>query len=266
MHEKSRHDRSFEMVTAADPTDQFHRVRIRCSARDCDRTMIYSRRGAINPIAAAKWFRDKGWGVGGHQRADRCPEHWRGEDMGKRANGGANIKTKHTDIRTDTAIPPPVTFDDMKISTGNLHASTEQIMPEAPVSLSMSRADKRIIYNKLDEVYADETTGYRGHWNDEKVATDLGVPKEWVAAIREDTFGPEINREKEKAEVDRLVREIMDRSMTYNTSLMEVQLKIEEYGKLSETLDKKLDDFETKVAAMTALFAQFDEAVKELKA
>jgi nitrite reductase/ring-hydroxylating ferredoxin subunit len=84
MKEDKMTDRGFEMVSASDPTDQFHRVRIRCSHKGCTATMIFSRRGVINPVHAAKWFRDKGWHVSGHKNADLCPEHTKGGESMKR--------------------------------------------------------------------------------------------------------------------------------------------------------------------------------------
>lgn len=59
-----------------------------------------------------------------------------------------------------------------------------------PQPKPMGRDDRRIIFEKLNEVYADEKTGYGGDWTDKTVAEDLGVPMAWVAAIREEMFGP----------------------------------------------------------------------------
>lgn len=53
-----------------------------------------------------------------------------------------------------------------------------------------SRDDQRIIFEKLGEVYYNEATGYTQGWSDQKVATDLGVPRKWVEDIREQFFGP----------------------------------------------------------------------------
>ncbi len=55
----------------------------------------------------------------------------------------------------------------------------------------MSRDDGRIIFAKLNEVYSDDTTGYRQGWTDKKVAADLGVPLEWVSSVRDEHFGEE---------------------------------------------------------------------------
>lgn len=53
----------------------------------------------------------------------------------------------------------------------------------------MSRDDRRIIFAKIDEVYVGN--GYSAPWTDAGIAKDLGVPRAWVAQVREEMFGPE---------------------------------------------------------------------------
>ncbi len=53
----------------------------------------------------------------------------------------------------------------------------------------MQREDRRIIFEKLNEVYLDESKGYAAGWSDHRVSTDLGVPRKWVEGIREEMFG-----------------------------------------------------------------------------
>lgn len=76
----------------------------------------------------------------------------------------------------------------------------EKVVPIAP--RSPSRDEKRIIFLKIDEVYVGEMVGYSGDWSDEKIAEDLKVPLAWVAAIREENFGPNISEALTKAEAD----------------------------------------------------------------
>jgi hypothetical protein len=54
---------------------------------------------------------------------------------------------------------------------------------------TMTRDDRRIIFEKLNEVYVSETVGYAPDWSDERVAKDLGVLVEWVTLIRSENFG-----------------------------------------------------------------------------
>lgn len=91
------------------------------------------------------------------------------------------------------------------------------IKPVAPPSLKavppreMSRDDRRLIFAKLDEIYVSETEGYAPGWTDEKVASDLGIPRAWVETIRDENFGPlKDNAETRKllAEVEELVKQV----------------------------------------------------------
>lgn len=70
--------------------------------------------------------------------------------------------------------------------------SQKQEEPLAVVSLprQMSREDRRIVFEKLNEVYVDEKQGYSAPWTDEKVSVDLGVPRAWISQVREEMFGP----------------------------------------------------------------------------
>lgn len=69
------------------------------------------------------------------------------------------------------------------------------VVANEPGSREMAREDRRIIFEKLNEVYVNEKVGYGNGWNDQKVATDLGIPRAWVSQIRDDNFGPEGNEE-----------------------------------------------------------------------
>jgi hypothetical protein len=53
----------------------------------------------------------------------------------------------------------------------------------------MQRDDRRIIFEKLNEVYLDDKRGYEAGWSDHRIATDLGVPRSWVETVRKEMFG-----------------------------------------------------------------------------
>jgi hypothetical protein len=59
-----------------------------------------------------------------------------------------------------------------------------------PMPRQMTRDDRRIVFEKLNDVYLDEKQGYSPPWTDEKVSVDLGVPRAWVTNVREEMFGP----------------------------------------------------------------------------
>jgi hypothetical protein len=54
---------------------------------------------------------------------------------------------------------------------------------------TMTRDDKRIIYEKLSDTWESEKVGYVAPWTDKRVAEDLAVPLAWVVQIRQDMFG-----------------------------------------------------------------------------
>lgn len=103
-----------------------------------------------NRIAGRK-FSDMGWSVDMHKGKHFCPECH------------AQPATKEPIMAPSTVVPMP---------------------------RQMSREDRRIVFEKLNEVYIDDKQGYASPWTDEKVSTDLGVPRAWVTNVREEMFGP----------------------------------------------------------------------------
>lgn len=97
--------------------------------------------------------------------------------------------------------------------------------PATEAPRQMGFADRRLIMIKLEEVYLDERTGYVQPWTDQKVATDLNVPRAWVTELREQNFGP-IGSNPEFA---RLVAEAQ-------TSLADGEGIVAEYSRLVTTL------------------------------
>ena len=249
LKEQQVSDRGFEIVTSPDPTDVNHRVRITCSQKGCKNSMIFSRRGTINPVHAAKWFRDKGWFVAGHPRSDLCEEHYKGitqseeqpvvepvtEQVNDRADGGANIVTENIIV-------------------------SEPVAPKEP-----SRMDKRIIHTKLEEVYVDEFIGYRTEWNDDKVASNLGVPKEWVVMVRDDSFGPEVTQGKIMEGLIQLGGYIEEHVATIRTKVDALNEWVEKYDTLSEELNKRLDEYDRHRASLDVSLQEFNSKMKELK-
>ncbi|MBR0882443.1 hypothetical protein ACVMGC_000650 [Bradyrhizobium barranii subsp. barranii] len=58
-----------------------------------------------------------------------------------------------------------------------------------------AREERRIIFEKLNEVYVNDKVGYSASWTDVRVAADLGVPLQWVKVIRDENFGDEVGNE-----------------------------------------------------------------------
>jgi hypothetical protein len=103
------------------------------------------------PGAAVQHFQNKGWVVGGDPETDFCRKH---STPAKRRGPKA--------------------------------MTTSAVMADKP--REMGREDRRIINDKLDEVYGRDA--YRAPWTDAAVAKDLGVPRDWVVQVRDQFFGP----------------------------------------------------------------------------
>lgn len=236
-------DRTFEKITSPDPSDVYHRARIKCSHDGCKESLIFSRRGPINPAQAAKWFRDKGWGVGGGPRADLCPTHLNGLAQTPAHSADAVQVAVHEninahpapDMRTTAPAPPP--FNEVFQKTDPVEEPKQ-----------MTRMDRRVIIAKLNDLYVDEATGYRDDWNDAMVAKDLGAPIEWVREIRDENFGP--HRNERYVAIETVVMGVMG-------EIAQVTALIKDYDDRAERLDVRLDAFEKTLAEAKALMLEW---------
>lgn len=109
----------------------------------------------LPPPFIAKKLEQKGWTIGNNDQWDFCPAH----DPKKKEKPALKL----------------------------IRQEVETQKPEEP--RKMGREDRRIIFEKLNEVYLNEAVGYETGWSDHRVATDLGVPRKWVEQIRDENFG-----------------------------------------------------------------------------
>jgi hypothetical protein len=130
-------------------------------------------------------FEKLGWKMGKNLHHNLCPEH---------------AKKENAIMVNNTAKPP----QSEKVVLMNSAAAIVTPKTAAPKPLAEptpstprgpTRDEKRIIFQKIDEMYVGETVGYSGGWSDKKIAADLAVPVAWVSAIREENFGPDIDEE-----------------------------------------------------------------------
>lgn len=160
-------------------------------------------------VVADRMFRNKGWVLGRRRKQDICP-HCAARDRADR-----NAKRTATNAKTDPTIADiwptsnvielkPVVTEDKPMNKPLPATITATPIPAPAIAQprEMSRADKRIIFNKLEEVYGDEHSGYTNGWSDQKVASDLGVPVDWVRTLRDENFGPEGHSPEAKAVFD----------------------------------------------------------------
>jgi len=151
---------------------------IRCATPSCEEVGVGG--GLIGRFSAhdalPKVFGQKGWTVGTSAKHDRCPKCSR-----KRA-GRPPAERKVIPMTQATGFLAGPSSSPKSPPSTHIHA------PQPPDV--MSREDRRVVFAKLQEVYISEEVGYDDGWDDQKVATDLGVPVAWVADVREPNFGP----------------------------------------------------------------------------
>ena len=107
-------------------------------------------------IIATRKFENKGWFVGSTRNKHLC-------------SLCIKLHSNHRE-KMETAIVHPITL--------------------VPPPQEVSRIDRRLIYEKLRDVYPVEEKGYSGNWTDKKIAEDFNVPQHLVASIRDEHFGP----------------------------------------------------------------------------
>jgi len=146
-----------------------------------------------------KKFEALGWRVGKSLSRHRCPsciKDARAAQMRFVHGGGQANKQK-----AGSASPPK---KEEPVSAKVIVPEGFQLKPEpahVEAPREMARQDRRVIFAKLEEVYADEATGYHASWTDQRVADDLGAPVAWVRQVRDENFGPLATN----PEIDRLM-------------------------------------------------------------
>lgn len=120
----------------------------------------------------------------------------------------------------------------------------------------MSKADRRLIFAKLNEVYEDDGSQYKDDWSDEKVATDMGCPVLWVAEVRDADFGPNTNALSAKAlltakqveEIKELARQVATSQGLVDKALDAAAAATEAFDKAVAAFNEKLENFKGQVA------------------
>jgi hypothetical protein len=111
--------------------------------------------------------------------------------------------------------------------------------PPATETPRPSRDEKRIIFQKIDENYVGEKVGYAPGWSDEKVATDLGVPRAWVAVIRDENFGPEVDEERVKLLSEAAA--VRDEIRALSESLAAMQIAFSDINAKAMRIERELE-------------------------
>lgn len=205
----------FELLDGEDNMDGTKgrvRTRIRCSACENDCTLTAGN-GGLSVEWAQRRFKNKGWSLGKSRDLDLCPECMKsvGGAKGARARhaleksldlmmSGAPVSVAAAAIvdqglseQQIKAVFSTLDYDKLNRKT----APTEKkemtnivamVVPEEPKKLG--RDERRLVFEKLNEHYVSEATGYANGWSDKRVADELGCPRKWVEDVREEMFGP----------------------------------------------------------------------------
>lgn len=195
--------------------------------RDCgtiETLNIRAAKALLPPVAISKKFGQKGWEIGSNEHWDVCPSCVAIRDAAK-------SQKKLTIVETikETAMKPELS-----------------VIAQAR---TMERDDRRIIFEKLNEVYLDEKRGYDTGWSDHKIATDLGVPRVWVEQVRDEMFGP-ANTNPDMEEFKKGVAELGKIKAKLDT----VVAKVEEFKRLANELELAL--WADKIAKLEKLGAE----------
>ena len=148
-------ERAFPYENIDREGQRYSAMRIECSKCESKSYYVQTGTGRKPPIAAEQYFRRHGWRIGNGPRADVCPE----------------CQKRKPELKVVKMEQPQA--------------------PKVEPPREMGREDRRIITDKLDEVYDDKAGSYKAPWTDAAVGRDLGVPRAWVSEVREQFFGPE---------------------------------------------------------------------------
>lgn len=154
------------------------------------------------------------------------------------------------------AAPAPSVNEPVPAVNDGVIEMNEQPAPTlapAPPS-TMTKEDRRIIFSEIDSHYLDEKRGYDKDWNDERIATGLRIPLDWVSTIREDNFGPE-RGDTIDAEVEKL-----------RAASAEAQKLIDTMRAVWKEMDATLATYEERQAELSEEANKISKAIAEAKA
>lgn len=248
-------ERNFEQLKTVQNGVPRTGVVIKCAkqvAPDCLKSEdFYSSASRVSYVLAAKNFRNRGWIVGKGPRADYCPHcyaHMRGRHPSQQVpKPKAATLVKAEEVTNVSQFPRKV--PDMPAPTASPVASPAATAPviaeakPAPVkktSERLGREERRIITEKLDEIYFPERGGYIDDWNDQKVAENLGCDIKWVAEVRDVFFGPEVSANSFANEVKALCEE----GKRVAEIKKQIETMIDRLTQMDDIFNNKLKEFE----------------------
>jgi hypothetical protein len=261
-------DRQFQKVSLIANGTRRDALRIECSkklAPDCLlHEEFYNKSGsATSVVHAATVFRNHGWIVGGGPRADICPkcyhfitEKQREDQRAKKMSNANVIEVGAAQVNVQPNIPTPFPTPLPTPTPAPPPAPPPAPKPAIPVSqLTLKDVDKtakRIIDDKLDDVYEAGKGGYINGYSDEKVASELNTMVEWVALVRDFGHGPNTSN----ADISEDIKAIDKALSEVREAKRLVDAGVERMTELDKALNIRLADFEKKSAEFQTLYNQ----------
>lgn len=133
--------------------------------------------------------------------------------------------------------------DRMKNEARKSKVAHAAIVDADPIETKPDWEAAMIIAMKLDDVYRKET-GYLEHWNDFRLADELGVPADWVVQVRRKKYGPmpepeEVKRIRE--EIKRIDNRLKELDAMIAEAVREQRKLAGDVGGLKTRLDKIME-------------------------
>lgn len=114
--------------------------------------------------------------------------------------------------------------------------------PPAPALRQPTRDQKRLIVAALEDAYDTKNQRYKGTETDKGIADMLedGIMAGWVAAVREDMFGPDGNEELGDlaAEVKAWMKKVDDQLFAVSVAVSDIEAARAEVKKYQDRLTK----------------------------
>jgi len=195
-------------------------------------------------------FRRKCWRIASHRRDDQCPA----------CVGGIKPKTDRdlTPAQKRAAFCRIADVPRAASATIKPEQPKGEVMPKTPAvpvsgrvaTLAIvdglgaepprqpTREDKRKIREALDACYLIDKARYAGDGNDKTLAERLNVPRAWVAAERDDAYGPDACEDDGKA--DAVLADLIARQRKGETEALDLAARFEASRREAEALRAKL--------------------------
>lgn len=205
-------------------------------------------RGGLPSVQLGRMLKAKGWEIGASEKHDYCPKCVAGHRAERRARRVKPINNCSITSQEDAAML-------QKAVTTIPPAVSETAPPE------IGRAERRVIWAKLEEVYQDETAGYRTPWTDAAVAKDLGVPQAWVVAIREENFGPAADN----SEIRDMLGRVKEAAVSADLVLREAKSIREDGARLIERINvnsKQASEISKSLSGLLAIAERIERSLK----